>query len=526
MSYRVAIDIGGTFTDCVVIDDGGARSVAKSLTTHEDPIRGVIAAATMNANQRGLELATLLEETASFVHGTTVATNAVLTRTGAKTALIITKGHEDTLPIGKVQSHIAGLSEREIVHLSRLDKPVPIVPRELIRGVTERVDRDGEVIVPLDLSEARAVVDDLSAAGVEAIAVCFLWSISNACHEQTMRRVIEQAAPEVLVACSHEIAPVLGEYERAVATVLNVYVGPQVTRYLERLERRLQREGLRVPLLVMQSNGGLSSAREASRVPLLTLDSGPTAGILGCQHLAPIYGERDVICTDVGGTSFDVGLILGGAPQFESEPVVAQHRFRLSKVSVRSIGAGGGSIGWVDEGGLLRVGPQSAGSRPGPACYGLGGQFPTVTDADLALGYLDPEFFVRGQMRLDRDQSMAVLKPLGAELDMQPEEVALGIFRITNAQMGDLIRRTTIERGHDPRQCVLVAYGGAAATHAAFYGTDIAAKTIVIPPGSTAFSALGMLTCDIVHVAEASKVARSPFDVETRVSRRARVAAA
>ena len=512
MSYRIGVDIGGTFTDCVVVDGDARRTVAKSLTTHGHLLDGVVDVLRAAAGQLGVELRDLLAQTSSFVHGTTVATNAVLTRTGARTGLITTKGHEGTLPIGKVQSHIAGLSERDIVHLSALDKPTPIVPRELIRGVTERVDSDGDVVVPLDEAEARAAVDDLVAAGVEALAICFLWSFVNPRHEEALQRIVAERAPDVVVSASHLVSPVLGEYERTVTTVLNVYVAPKVNGYLRQLEARLQDEGLAGPLLVMQSNGGLTSVQEAARVPLVTLDSGPTGGVLGSRHLGALYGEGNLICTDVGGTSFDVGLVLGGALRLEAEPVVSQHRFRLSKVAVASIGAGGGSVAWVDEGGLLRVGPDSVGSIPGPACYGRGGTSATVTDADVVLGYIDPDFFLGGRMRLDRGLAMAALERLGSRLAMEPEDVALGIFRITNAQMADLIRRSTIEQGHDPRECVLVAYGGAGATHAAFYGRDVGAKRIVIQPSSTAFSAAGMLTCDVVHVAEASHLVRSPFD--------------
>jgi N-methylhydantoinase A len=284
-----------------------------------------------------------------------------------------------------------------------------------------------------------------------------------------------------------------------------------VVAYLERLESQLAAEGLTRPMLVMQASGGLTSVADAAQRPLVTLDSGPTGGILGCQHLGQLYGETNMICTDVGGTSFDVGLILDGKVRLESEPVVAQYTLRMPKVLVDSIGAGGGSIAWLDEGGLLRVGPQSAGSRPGPACYGLGGTAATVTDADLVLGYLDPGAFLGGRMRLDRDLALRELARLGAHLGMEAEEVAVGVFRIINSEMADLIRKSTIEQGHDPRECVLVAYGGAAPTHAVFYGHDIGSKAILVPADSTVFSAEGMLTCDVVHTAEASRLVNAPF---------------
>ena len=244
---------------------------------------------------------------------------------------------------------------------------------------------------------------------------------------------------------------------------------------------------------------------DAAQRPIVTLDSGPTGGVLGCQHLGRIYGEQDLICTDVGGTSFDVGLILDGEVPLEAEPIVGQYSLRMPKVLVASIGSGGGSIAWIDEGGLLRVGPQSAGSRPGPACYGLGGTEPTVTDADLVLGYFDPDTFLGGRMQLNRDLALRELGRVGQRLGMEAEEVALGVFRIINAQMADLIRKCTIEQGHDPRTCVLVAYGGAGPTHAVFYGHDIGAKATLVLADSTVFSAEGMLTCDVTHTAELSR---------------------
>jgi N-methylhydantoinase A/oxoprolinase/acetone carboxylase beta subunit len=522
MGYRIAVDIGGTFTDCVVVSDAGERTVAKALTTSGALADGVLDALAAVAAELELDLPALLGATDAFVHGTTQATNAIVTRSGARTALITTKGHEDALVIGRLYSKIAGLPEREIVHSSQLDKPEPIVPRALTRGVTERVDRDGEVLVELDLAEARAAIDSLRDAGVEAIAVSFLWSFLNDSHERAVRTLLAERAPEVFVALSSEIAPVLGEYERGETTALAAYVGPGVVGYLELLEARLRAEGLRRPLLVMQASGGLTSVSDAAQRPIVTLDSGPTGGILGCLELARTYGEENVVCTDVGGTTFDVGLILGGRLPSDSEPVIARHSLRMPKVLVESIGAGGGSVAWLDEGGLLRVGPRSAGSSPGPACYGRGGSEPTVTDADLVLGYLDAEHFLGGRMRLDRDAAHAALAHLGARLGLEPEELAAGVFRIINAQMADLIRKTTIALGHDPRECILVAYGGAGPTHAAFYGADIAVKEILIPADSTAFSAEGMLTCDMIHVLERSIVApealeRGFAELEARV---------
>ena len=372
MGYRIGVDIGGTFTDCVVADERGRRTVSKAPTTPGSLQDGVLEAVAVNAEQLGLTRPALLAATELFVHGTTQATNAMLTRTGARTGLITTKGHEDAIIIGKVYAKVAGLPERDLVHSSRLRKPDPIVPRSLIRGVTERIDRDGDVIVALQEDEVLAAIDSLLAEGVEAIAVSLLWSFVNDSHERRIKELLAERAGGIFTAYSHEVAPVLGEYERTATTAITAYVGPKVVGYLERLESVLRDEGLVPPLLVMQASGGLTSVLDAAQRPIVTLDSGPTGGILGCQHLGRLYGEPNVICTDVGGTSFDVGLILRGEVPLEVEPVVAQYSLRMPKVLVHSIGSGGGSIAWLDEGGLLRVGPQSAGSRPGPACYGTG----------------------------------------------------------------------------------------------------------------------------------------------------------
>ena len=512
MSYRIGVDIGGTFTDCVVVDDGGQRSISKSLTTHGALYDGVINAVTVNADERGISLPALLGDTTQFVHGTTVATNAVLTQRGAKTGLITTRGHEDALIIGKVFAKSAGLDERELIHASRLHKPIPIVQPEHIFGVAERIDVEGEILAPLNEASVIAAIDGALAAKLDAVAVCLLWSFVNNAHEKRIAELLEERAPDLFCTFSHELAPVLGEYERAVTTVLNAYVGPEVAGYLRELERLLHASGLNHPLLVMQASDGLTSVADAARRPIVTLDSGPTGGILGCQYLSDLYGEPNMICTDVGGTSFDVGLITAGRVPLEDVPVVSQYSFRLPKVAVRSIGAGGGSAGWIDDGGILRVGPQSAGSRPGPACYGQGGTEPTVTDADVVLGYFDAETFLGGRMRLDAASAFAALERLGKPLGMDAEQVAIGMVRIINAHMADLIRRATIEQGNDPRDCVLVAYGGAGPTHAGFYGDDINAKAILIPADSTVFSAEGMLTCQVVHSAETSHALTAPFD--------------
>jgi N-methylhydantoinase A len=498
------VDIGGTFTDCAVVGPDGTRRVAKSLTTPGALDEGVLESVRLTAEAFGLSREELLADTEMFVHGTTQATNAILTRSGA----------EDNLIIGRVYAKMAGLHARDLVHSSRLSKPAPIIPRQLIIGVHERIDRDGDVVVALDEAGVLEAIDTLVAAGVEALAVSFLWSIANDAHEQRVKALLAERAPGLFTAISSEVAPVVGEYERTATTAVTAYVGPKVISYLEHLEERLRAEGLRQSLLVMQASGGLTSVADAAMRPIITLDSGPTGGILGSRYMGRLYAEDNIICTDVGGTSFDVGLILDGEVPLDPEPVVAQYSLRMPKVLVSTIGAGGGSIAWLDEGGLLRVGPQSAGSQPGPACYGFGGTAPTVTDADLVLGYLDPDTFLGGRMQLNRDLSMQALARLGTPLGMEPEEVALGVFRIINSQMADLIRKSTIELGHDPRECVIAAYGGAGPTHAVFYGSEAGAKSILVFADSTVFSAAGMLTCDITHTEQLIHRCDSPFGPE------------
>jgi N-methylhydantoinase A len=512
MTYRIGVDIGGTFTDCVVTDERGGRYVSKALTTPGSLEEGVLEALRLNAVALGLSREELLAATDMFVHGTTQATNAMLTRTGARAGLITSGGHEDSLIIGRVYAKMAGLHERDLVHSSRLAKPTPIIPRELIIGVSERIDRDGDIVVALHDDEVLAAVEQLLEAGIEALAVSFLWSFVNDVHERRVKDLLAQRASGIFSAFSFEVAPVLGEYERTATTAVTAYVGPKVVGYLALLEERLRSEGLGHSLLVMQASGGLTSVGDAAVRPIVTLDSGPTGGILGSRHMGVLYGEQNIICTDVGGTSFDVGLVLDGEVPLDPEPVVAQYSLRMPKVLVNTIGAGGGSIAWIDDGGLLRVGPHSAGSQPGPACYGFGGAEATVTDADLVLGYLDPDAFLGGRMRLDRDLAIRSLRALGEKLGMEPEEAALGVFRIINSQMADLIRKSTIELGHDPRDCVIAAYGGAGPTHAVFYGAEAGAKAILVLANSTVFSAEGMLTCDITHTAQISRQVNAPFD--------------
>ncbi len=513
---RIAVDIGGTFTDCVVyVGPGRKLVIAKSPTDHGDLAQGVLDAVAAAATSIGISLPELLRGTEQFIHGSTIATNTMIARDGARTAFVTTRGHEDTLAIGRVFQKVAGISERDRVHMAQLDLADPeLVPRELVVGVNERVDYKGAVVVELSDEEIGRTVRWVREREVEAVAVCLLWSFLSPAHEQRIAAALRAELPGVFVSTSVDLAPVLGEYERGVTTALNAYLSPPIERYLNRLEGLLRDGGLTGAVLVMTAEGGVMPIARAASQAIKLLDSGPVGGTLGSRFLGRAYGEDNVICTDVGGTSFDVSLISGGELEFDRAPVIDQYVFCVPKVAVKSIGAGGGSIAWVDELGVLKVGPHSAQADPGPACYGRGGTEPTVTDANLLLGYLDPDTFLGGEMQLDVRAAERAFEPVAQRLGQPVIEVAAGVHRILDARMADLLRGVTIERGHDPRDYVLFAYGGAAAAHATGYAAEAGAKAIYALADATAFSAVGMLTADLVHTFERTRPVRSPFSDE------------
>ena len=513
MEHYIGIDIGGTFTDCAVLDrDGRIVATAKAPSTREDPAEGVLDAIRVAADSLETTLDGLLSGCRHLIHGCTIATNAVVERNGVSTGLITTKGHEDAIPIGKVMQKVAGQSEREMIHQSHLDKAdPPIVDRRMIRGVAERLDRAGDVVVAMDVEEAARAVDALVADGARAIAVCFLWSFLNGEHERRVRERIERDHPDVYVSTSSELAPVLGEYERAVTTVVNAYVGPRVVDYLERLATDLNERGYRAPLLLAHSMGGLTTMEDVRARPLLMLDSGPVSGVLGARFFGAAYGEDNILCADMGGTTFDVAMIEGGRSVLDEQPVIDKYAYLMPKVAVSSVGAGGGSVVWLDENGLLRVGPDSAGADPGPACYGRGGTRLTVTDVDLILGFLDASAFLGGRMRLDIGAAERAADELAGALGNDRMSVASGAFRIVNAHMADLMRRCSIDRGRDPRDFVLFAYGGAAAMHIAYLARELRIGTVYVPSFAAVFSALGMMTGGLLHGEEASFPAVFPL---------------
>jgi N-methylhydantoinase A len=515
MPYIVGIDTGGTFTDCVVMDADGRIVTAKAGSTPDDFSEGVMESLRLAAERLSLTTEALLSDTARLALGTTVGTNAMLQRRGARVGLITTKGHRDVIHIMRGARGVPGLNNVQVLHFPESGKPDPIVPKPFIAEVSERVDCKGQVVVELNEDEAEAAIRKLVARGVESIAICFLWSFKHAEHERRVKAMAERLAPGVFVCCSADLIPRWGEYERTVATVLNAYLGPVMSHYLGRLESRAQTAGLRYPLQVMQCGGGVIPAAESARRAFLTLDSGPVAGVLASQYLGQIIGHKHIIATDMGGTSFDVGLVRDGEPVASYQSVVHQYEYFVPRIDIRSIGSGGGSIVWVDDvSGTLRVGPISAGAMPGPACYDRGGSQPTVTDADLLLGYLDADYFLGGRLPLDRGRARATFEAIATRVGLGLTETAAGAVRVVEHQMADLIRKATVQKGYDPRDCVVYAYGGAGPVHAGVYARELGAQGVVVPLGGlcSLWSALGAASADLLHIYEAVDIQPSPFE--------------
>jgi N-methylhydantoinase A len=514
VSYRIGVDTGGTFTDCVVVDDDGNVTAAKAASTPQDFSIGVMESVATAAKALGLTAERLLAETARFGHGTTVATNALITHTGARTGVLTTRGHEDALFMGRIKQKIAGLDEDQIHDFLLHDKAVPgIVPRKLVKGLNERVDHKGAVIVALNDDEVRRLAGELVDAGCEAIAISLIWSFMNPAHERRARDIVREAHPKVAVSISSEISPVLGEYERTASTMVNAYLTKKVDGYIGALAERLREAGFKHQLQVMLSNGGVAPSEDARRRAAYLLASGPAAGVIGARNLGQILGYPHVLTTDVGGTSFDVGLVVDGQPEYAREPLFDKYHVSFPMIDVVSIGSGGGSIAWIDPSGFLKVGPQSAGAEPGPACYGRGGTEPTVTDANVVLGRIDPNYFLGGAWTLHKDLAANAIRERVAEpLGLSLEEAAIGIIDILDARMADLVRRVTIGRGLDPRNFALFAIGGAGPLHVGAYARDVGVKAVVVPTYASEFSALAIATSEMLVVNKVSSPMVGPFD--------------
>jgi N-methylhydantoinase A len=514
-SYLVGVDIGGTFTDCVVIDEAGAVVTAKSPSTPGDFSQGMLNAMAAAAGQLGTDLEGLCRSTALLSHGTTIGTNAIVQHRGARVGLITTKGHSDVIHIMRGSRGITGRDIRKVVHFPESDKPDPIVPKRLIEGVSERVDCFGEVVVPLNEEEAEAAIRRLLDKGVDAIAVCFLWSFRHPAHELRVKEMIRRIAPSVFVTTSSELVPKWGEYERVTAVALNAYVGPLTSGYLGNLDRQLREAGYRNGLQITQCGGGTISVERAMEAPLLTLDSGPVSGVTGSQYLGDLVGYPNIITTDMGGTSFDVGIISEGKPAYSFISNVNQYEYYLPKVDIQAIGSGGGSLVRIDPATrTMRVGPESAGAVPGPVCYSRGGTVPTVTDADVVLGYLDPDNFAGGRMKLDKKAAEAAVQGVADRLGLSLMECAAGIAKIAEFQMADIIRKMTIQKGFDPRDFILFAFGGAGPAHASVFAAELGVEKVVVPQKKTAscWCAFGAASAHILHIHERVEIMASPFE--------------
>jgi N-methylhydantoinase A len=515
MSYLVGIDIGGTFTDCAIVDRAGKLLTTKVPSTPQDFSRGMMDALGAGAQALGLTLDGFCRDIDFLSHGTTVGTNTIIQKRGARVGLITTRGHEDAIHIMRGSRGYGGRDIRKVVHFPETAKPQPIVPKRLIRGVSERVDCFGEIVVSLNEEEAEVAIRELLAEGVEAIAVCFLWSFRNSKHELKIKRMVQKLAPSLFVTCSVDIAPKWGEYERVTATALNAYLGPVMTGYLKTLDSSLVNLGYAHGLQIAQCGGGTVPVARAGEAPLLTLDSGPVAGVTASMFLGAAMGEKNIITTDMGGTSFDVSIIYGGKPAYSFVSNTDQYEYFLPKVDLQAIGAGGGSLVRADpETRTLSVGPDSAGAFPGPVCYGRGGKVPTVTDAQLVLGYLDPDNFAGGRMKLDRGAAFAAMENLGGRIGMSALETAAGVCRIVELNMADVIRKVTVEKGFDPRDFVLFAFGGAGPAHAGVFAAELGVKKVIVPQRKAAstWCAFGAAAADVLHIFEHTEIMQSPVD--------------
>lgn len=518
-SLVAAVDIGGTFTDCVLVDGSGRVSYGKSLSSPADDFEsGFFGSLNAAAQQAGYGQEELLGRLTRLVsHGSTVATNIVVQLRGAKVGILTTRGHEDSLLMMRGLGRVTGEPPENILRINDTSKPDPIVPREWIRGITERVDSTGTALVALNEAEVERAVRELLDDGCEAFAISFLWSIQNPAHELRAREIVRSVAPDAFVTVAHELSTAVGEYERTVATVINAFVGPRTAQYLTKLNDRLGELGMSEGLMLMQCHGGMVPIEDGRDRPVLTIGSGPVGGVVGTQRFAADLGIRDVIATDMGGTSFDVGIIKDLQPEMAEETLVDKYAYRIPAVEVLSIGAGGGSIAWIEpHSSTLRVGPQSAGSNPGPACYDRGGREPTVTDADLVLGYLDPNAVfgagddqIHPRLDLAQEAVSRVAEPLGLSLT----DAALGIVEIVNAKMANVLERVVVGRGFDPRDFVILSYGGSGPLHAAGYARELGVDRVVIPGEvASVWSAFGIALSDVRYQREQDCQLTSPFD--------------
>ncbi len=499
----IGIDVGGTFTDLVAIDAAGRTVFAKALSTPQDQSIGVMAGLDELAPRLNMSCAEMLKQTERLVHGTTVATNALLERKGAKVALLTTAGHRDVLEMRE------GLKGNR--YDLRTPPPEPLVRRELRFGVRERLRPNGAVETPLDPDSLGEAIAAIKTSGATSVAICFLHSYRNAAHEIAASERLLRELPDVNVSRSVDVLPQIKEYERVSTTVVNAYVEPVVRRYLTRLQQRLIDAGFAGSLFIILSHGGMAPVEEASQLAAATVLSGPAGGMSGCRRCADMLGIPDLVAFDMGGTSTDISLIADGGVTLSADGGLAGQRIALRSLDIASLAAGGGSIASVDSGGSFHVGPQSAGAMPGPACYGQGGMEATVTDANVVLGYLDAGAFMGGKRPLDTRAAEAAIDRLAAKLKITRIEAAAGIFRLVNLKMADGIRLMTVRRGVDPRRFALLSFGGAAGLHATELARELELERIIVPTTASVLSAWGMLTSDLRY-----EVSRTHFETGAR----------
>ncbi len=501
--YMVATDVGGTCTDTIVFAAGEPAHLGKTLSTPPDFSVGVINSIRSAADAMGISLAELLAQTSLFMHGSTVVDNVILTRDGARTGLITTQGFEDTVLMTRgAYGRWGGLTEDRIKHPVKTERAPALVAPDCIIGVPERADYKGAILQELDEAATETAIRFLIGdKSVEAIAVSFLWSFYNDANERKVKKLVERLAPGVYCTLSSEIAPLPGEYERSSTTVINAYAGRITRNYLHNLQGLLAKAGYAGPVMVMQGYGGLLPAEEAAERSIGMLECGPAAGVIGSRVLGQLLEQPDVIATDMGGTTFKVAVIQNGEIEYAREPMVDRFHYSQPKIEVVSIGSGGGSIVWLEPGtNTPRVGPRSAGARPGPICYGLGGTEPTLTDVFMLIGYMDPNIFLGGTMRLDPARARQIFaEKIAQPLGMSVEKAAFGIYRVATAQISDLIHEITVERGLDPRDFVLHAFGGSCGIIAGMFGAELQVKRMVIPYTASVNCAFGLVSADIVH---------------------------
>jgi N-methylhydantoinase A len=491
LATKIGIDVGGTFTDFVVTRDGAWPSIFKVLSTPHDPSVAVVEGLAEIAASFGQPLAAFAGEVDTIVHGTTVTTNATLTRTGARSALITTRGVRDALEMRR------GIREEQ--YDNRYTNVEPLVPRYLRIGVGGRIDRDGREVEPLAENEILEAIALFKSERVEAISICMMNAFANAEHEQRTAALVRREMPGAYLTVSTDLLPAIRFYERVSTTALNSYVGPKLEHYLKQLVQRLEGVGFRGALLIMQSNGGVMSPEIARRNAALTLLSGPAGGPGAGLFYARAHERSQCITVDMGGTSFEASLAVDG-PTLANGGEIARHRIALPMLGIHTIGAGGGSIGWIDAGGLLRMGPQSAGAAPGPACYGRGGTLPTTTDANVVLGYLDPEFFAGGRMKLDVGAARrAIGEHIAAPLGMSVEQAAAGMYRVACNNMAQGVREISIKRGFDAREFPMIVAGGAGPIHSCLICDELEIPLQIVPRESSVLCAMGMLMCDLKH---------------------------